>query len=132
MALTICRTIQNALRFPLANSSWMSPSSASDARDRTTRNSHRVQRAGSGGTSESRLEAVPHRSESVAAGPQCAKAGGLHFEMALGPATALGSRIAEPGHHIALVFEPIERPVQRANGQRTADPFFDFETDGNA
>src|SRR4029077_17122657 len=78
------------------------------------------------------LETFPHGGQRVAALPQRTDAGRCNLEVALGAAAARRNRIAEPGSDVTLVFQPIERPVQRAHGQRPAGTLLDLLTDGHA
>jgi hypothetical protein len=61
------------------------------------RTNKRIQMVDSGTTSHLRLQTFPPRGEGIAAGPQRPKAERPHSEITLGSATALRSRVAEPG-----------------------------------
>ena len=88
------------------------------------RTNKRVQTEASRTTGHLRLQTFPHGDESIAASPQCPKPERSHAEIAFGSATALGSRVAEPGVHEPLVFESVKGAVERADRQRApGSPF---------
>src|ERR1022692_2664486 len=112
---------------PAFHSSIRSPKANSAGRRNRSRNSSTMSRGNLAAMHHLRqFHTVPHGGQLLAALAEGADAQRLDSKISLRTSSALRNRIAEPGSDVAFVFQAIECPVQRADGQRSLGSFLNF------
>src|SRR5215470_13176927 len=76
-----------------------------------------------------RFQAFPHRRQLFTALAQHTQPEWFHFEIAPGPPSAFGRRIAVVGSDIAFALQTLQRAVQRANRQQSSRAALDLTAD---